>query len=230
MRRSGLGAAAKPRRLGSDHAGLGAVRRRRHVLLAGLGRRNVVPIPSIADALYLSFYPAVYVGLGLLLRARVGRLPAGLWLDGVIGGLAVAALGAAVVFGEVLSATHGAALTVATNLAYPLADLLLLGLLVGIMAVTGFDLRGEWLLIALAFSSSRSPIRSTSSRPRTTPTPPMACSMSPGRRPWRSSRSQRGDVRPASPGRASRAGVFPAAVVGGSWSAWRWSSMTTITV
>ena len=116
------------------------------------GDADVVPFPSFADALYLSFYPAAYVGIWLLLRSQVGRLPAGLWLDGVIGGLAVAALGAALVFGAVLSATHGAALTVATNLAYPLADLLLLGLLVGIMAVTGFNVRGEWLLIAIGFA------------------------------------------------------------------------------
>jgi diguanylate cyclase (GGDEF)-like protein len=115
------------------------------------GDVSVVPVPSLADALYLSFYPAVYVGIGLLLRSQVGRLPAGLWLDGVIGGLAVAALGAALVFGAVLSATHGAVLTVATNLAYPLADLLLLGLIVGIIAVTGFNLRGEWLPIAVGF-------------------------------------------------------------------------------
>jgi diguanylate cyclase (GGDEF)-like protein len=60
-------------------------------------------------------------------------------------------VGAAVAFGAVLSATHGAALTVATNLAYPLADLLLIGILVGIMAVTGVKLRGEWLLIAVGF-------------------------------------------------------------------------------
>jgi two-component system, cell cycle response regulator len=112
------------------------------------GDVSVVPFPSLADALYLGFYPAVYIGIGLLLRAQVGRLPAGLWLDGVIGGLAVAALGAALVFGTVLSATHGAVLTVVTNLAYPLADLLLLGLLVGIIAVTGFNVRGEWLPIA----------------------------------------------------------------------------------
>jgi diguanylate cyclase (GGDEF)-like protein len=115
------------------------------------GDANVVPFPSFADALYLSFYPAVYLGIGLLLRSRVGRLPGGLWLDGMIGALAVAALGAALVFGAVLSATHGAALTVATNLAYPLADLLLLGILVGILAITGWSVRGEWLLIAAGF-------------------------------------------------------------------------------
>lgn len=115
------------------------------------GDANVVPVPSMADAFYLSFYPAVYIGIGLLLRSRVGRLPAGLWLDGVIGGLAVAALGAAFAFGTVLSQTHGAMLTVATNLAYPLADLLLLGILVGIMALTRWSLRGEWPLVALGF-------------------------------------------------------------------------------
>jgi two-component system cell cycle response regulator len=115
------------------------------------GDADVVPFPSLADALYLSFYPAVYVGVGLLLRSRVRRLPAGLWLDGVIGGLAVAALGATLVFGPVLSDTHGAVLTVATNLAYPLADLLLLGILVGIMALTGFSVRGQWPVIAFGF-------------------------------------------------------------------------------
>jgi diguanylate cyclase (GGDEF)-like protein len=115
------------------------------------GDADVVPFPSLADALYLSFYPFVYIGIGLLLRTRVGRLPAGLWLDGVIGGLAVAALGAALVFGPVLSNTHGAPLTVATNLAYPLADLLLLGILVGIMALTGFSARGQWPVIAVGF-------------------------------------------------------------------------------
>ncbi len=115
------------------------------------GDANVVPVPSLADGLYLSFYPAVYIGIGLLLRSRVSRLPGGLWLDGAIGGLAVAALGAALVFGAVLSNTHGAPLTVATNLAYPLADLLLLGILVGIMALTGFSLRGQWPVIAIGF-------------------------------------------------------------------------------
>jgi diguanylate cyclase (GGDEF)-like protein len=115
------------------------------------GDADTVPFPSLADALYLSFYPAVYVGIGLLLRSRVGRLPAGLWLDGVIGGLAVAALGATLVFGAVLSNTHGAVLTVATNLAYPLADLLLLGILVGIMALTGCSVRGQWPVIAIGF-------------------------------------------------------------------------------
>ena len=70
-----------------------------------------------------------------LLRARVDRFRGNLWLDGVIASLAVAALGAAVVFDKVISTTGGSPLVVATNLAYPLADLLLLALAVATFAL-----------------------------------------------------------------------------------------------
>ena len=81
-----------------------------------------VPIPSVADPFYLAFYPVSYVALALLLRRRMQDFRGNLWLDGVIASLAVAALGAAVVFDEVLKSTGGSTLVVATNLAYPLAD------------------------------------------------------------------------------------------------------------
>jgi diguanylate cyclase (GGDEF)-like protein len=113
------------------------------------GDANTVPVPSMADALYLSFYPFVYLGIALLLRSRLGRLPAGLWLDGLVGAMAAAALGAALVFGPVLSNTSGATMTVATNMAYPLADLVLFGIVVGIIAVTGWGVRGEWPALAI---------------------------------------------------------------------------------
>src|SRR5919112_588765 len=61
------------------------------------------PFPSPADAGYLAIYPGSYVALVLLLRARAGRIPPNLWLDGLITSLAVAALGAALVFGVVAS-------------------------------------------------------------------------------------------------------------------------------
>jgi diguanylate cyclase (GGDEF)-like protein len=113
------------------------------------GDANSVPVPSMSDALYLGFYPFVYLGIALLLRSRIGRLPAGLWLDGLIGALAAAAVGAALMFATVLSNTHGAALTVATDLAYPLADVLLFGIVIGVIAVTGWSIRGEWPLLAI---------------------------------------------------------------------------------
>jgi two-component system cell cycle response regulator len=112
-----------------------------------------VPIPSIADPFYLAFYPIGYVALALLLRSRMRVDKGNLWLDGIIGGLAVAALAVAVVFDKVLSSTGGSSLVVATNLAYPLADLLLLALIVGMFALVGWRLDLTWAFVAAGFAA-----------------------------------------------------------------------------
>ena len=106
-----------------------------------------VPFPSLSDALYLSFFPPAYVSFVLLLRARLGDVPRSLWLDGLIGALTVSALGAALVFQPVLDSTEGSPLAVATNLAYPLGDLLLLALVIGFLALTGWRMDRAWLVI-----------------------------------------------------------------------------------
>jgi two-component system cell cycle response regulator len=115
------------------------------------------PFPSYADVGFLAVYPPAYVGIVLMLRARVARLHTSLWLDGVIGGLAVAAVGTAVVFQAVLNMTGGSPAAVATNLAYPLADLTLIALVVWALGVLGWRLGRAWGLIAaglLVFSIS----------------------------------------------------------------------------
>jgi two-component system, cell cycle response regulator len=111
-----------------------------------------VPIPSVSDPFYLAFYPVSYVALALLLRRRMQDFRGNLWLDGVIASLAVAALGAAVVFDEVLSSTGGSALVIATNLAYPLADVLLLALVVATFALTGWRFDATWAFVAVGFA------------------------------------------------------------------------------
>ena len=115
------------------------------------------PFPSWADAGFLAVYPPAYVGLLLLVRSRVGTRRASLWLDGVIGGLAVAAVGSAVVFEAVLKATGGSPAAVATNLAYPLADLTLIAMIIWTLGVSGWRPGRTWGLIAgglLVFSVS----------------------------------------------------------------------------
>jgi two-component system, cell cycle response regulator len=109
------------------------------------------PYPSPSDAGYLAIYPGGYVALVLLLRARAGRVPAALWLDGLISALSVAALGAALVFGVVAS-TEGSFAAVATNLGYPLGDLALLAFVFAVITVTGWRAGRTWLLIALGFA------------------------------------------------------------------------------
>jgi diguanylate cyclase (GGDEF)-like protein len=108
------------------------------------------PFPSIADAFWIAIYPPSYVGLVILLRSRLAEFRASLWLDGVIAGLALAALSAAVVFDTVLEATGGShPAAVATNLAYPLADLVLLALVVATVATSGWRPDRTWALLAL---------------------------------------------------------------------------------
>ena len=53
------------------------------------------PIPSVSDALWLALYPFSYVGIALLAWPRGRRVPAGVWLDGLLAALGVTALGAA---------------------------------------------------------------------------------------------------------------------------------------
>ena len=110
--------------------------------------RPSAPSPSFADLGYLAVYPLAYVALVLLLRARVPRLHPSLWLDGVLGALAVAAAGAAIVFPVVQRTLGGPPAVVATNLAYPLADLTLVGLVVWGLCVLGWRIDREWALIA----------------------------------------------------------------------------------
>ncbi len=117
-----------------------------------LSASETVPVPSVADPFYLAFYPVSYVALALLLSARMRKFQENLWLDGLIAALAVAALGTAVIYDKVLSTTGGPSLVVATNLAYPLADLLLLSLIVAMFALTGWRFDGTWAFVAAGYA------------------------------------------------------------------------------
>ena len=83
-----------------------------------------MPFPSLADASWLAFYLPTLAGIVLLIRARAaGRGETVSLLDAAIGGLAISAAGAALAFGPIVDATGGSYLAIATNLAFPLADL-----------------------------------------------------------------------------------------------------------
>ncbi len=105
------------------------------------------PAPSIADLGYLGFFPFAYAGFILLVRSRVPKLTAAVWLDGITAGLAVGALGAAVVFEIVLKSATGSSAAVATNLAYPLGDMILLALIVGAFSLMSWRPGRAWLIL-----------------------------------------------------------------------------------
>jgi diguanylate cyclase (GGDEF)-like protein len=110
------------------------------------------PYPSPADVGYLLFYPLAYTGLALLVRARTHEINWRLWMDGLIAALGTAALGAAFIFDFVAGKTEGTPVEIATTLAYPLGDILMLAIVVGVVALTGWRPGRTWslLLVGLA--------------------------------------------------------------------------------
>jgi diguanylate cyclase (GGDEF)-like protein len=95
------------------------------------------PFAAVADGFWLSFYVFAFVALVLVIREIADRLPLSLWLDGIVGGLAVAAIASAIV-GPVLKAVHAngnSSAAVLTTEAYPLLDVLLLLVVTALLAV-----------------------------------------------------------------------------------------------
>jgi diguanylate cyclase (GGDEF)-like protein len=107
------------------------------------------PIPSPADFGFLLFPALGLIGVLLLVRARAHDVPKALTADGTIAALAGMALSAAIVVGPALGAAEGKPLAVATALAYPLLDLVLIGVILGALARTGWRVDRTWLPLAL---------------------------------------------------------------------------------
>jgi diguanylate cyclase (GGDEF)-like protein len=105
------------------------------------------PFPSAADPFFIAFYPACYVGVLLLVKSRISEFGRMLWLDGAMAAIAAAAVGASVLFEVVLRDTNGSPAVIATNLAYPLGDILLLSAVIGVFALSGWRPDGTWGLI-----------------------------------------------------------------------------------
>ena len=106
------------------------------------------PTPSLADVFYLGFYPLTYVAVVIFMRGEVRKLAAPSWLDGAVAGIGAAAVCAAFVFSKVVHLTGGDVAATVTNLAYPIADLLLLGLVVGGSTMMSGRRKAPWVLMA----------------------------------------------------------------------------------
>jgi len=87
--------------------------------------------PSVADAFYVGFFLVCFAGLALIIRRGNRSSLIAISLDGLIAGLGMAAVSAAFVVAEVVRVTGGDALSAATQLTYPLGDLLLFAFCVG---------------------------------------------------------------------------------------------------
>jgi diguanylate cyclase (GGDEF)-like protein len=124
------------------------------------------PYPSLCDIGWLAFYPLAASSVLLMVRARARALDWRLWTDGLIAALGTGALGAAFVFEFVADRTTGSTLQQAVTLAYPLGDIFMLSLVVGVIALTRWRPGRTWTLlllgiVALVFADIASSLESS---------------------------------------------------------------------
>jgi diguanylate cyclase len=108
---------------------------------------KVVPYPSIADACFLSFFVLAFIGIALLVRETVPRTSKTIWVDGLIAALGVAALETTLVISPIANLNSGNLITVATNIAYPIGDLVLVSMVVAVFAVRGWRPGRLWWML-----------------------------------------------------------------------------------
>lgn len=106
------------------------------VSLAWVQRQDVVPYPSVADALWIASGLLLMVALVLRVRVAMPRFSTILVLDAIAAALLAGAVAVAMVHDVLVDLAPAAAPSrvVATNLAYPISDVALLVLVVGLFS------------------------------------------------------------------------------------------------
>jgi diguanylate cyclase (GGDEF)-like protein len=95
------------------------------------------PFPSLADVLYLGGYPFIAAGLFLLIRRRLGGGDRGGILDAAILTTAVAILSWTFLMRPVVEDSELDLLSLSISLAYPIVDLILIGVAMGLLTTPG---------------------------------------------------------------------------------------------
>ncbi|RBY85492.1 bifunctional diguanylate cyclase/phosphodiesterase [Blastococcus sp. TF02A-30] len=107
----------------------------------------------VVDVLSLIAYLTLYVTMVGLIRARVARFHPSMWLDGVIGALGATAVGVAFLVGPYLHPADGRDAVPLVQMALPVTDVLLLGLLVAVGSILGVRLDRTLLLVTAAMGA-----------------------------------------------------------------------------
>jgi hypothetical protein len=103
----------------------------------------------LGPTFWLAFYPLAYVAVLFFMRREVGTLTTPGLLDGAVAALGTAAVCSAFAFHGVFGSSS--TLTEATNLAYPIGDLLLLSLVVGCTVMLSGRRTALWVMLIIAF-------------------------------------------------------------------------------
>lgn len=112
----------------------------------------VLFLSPVGDVLWLAAYVPALVALFTLLIRHAGSAGRSVWIDALVGGLGVAGAGATMAFEVALSHNHRTEASTAVQLAIPVGDLALLGLVVAAIMVKGWRTCGVWRWLAPAFA------------------------------------------------------------------------------
>lgn len=111
-----------------------------------------IPVPSVADFLRMCLYPGSFIGLVMVLRPELRLKGHGLWLDGLIAALTVAAFASVLVLHPIIGAA-GSDIQWFWTLVGPVGATLVLALLVGAAASVGWTAARGIVLLALGFAT-----------------------------------------------------------------------------
>ena len=105
------------------------------------------PFPTPADALWLLWYPFTALGIGLLIRSRVGGFELARWIDGVA--LMLLALAAALPLTLADVGHQQGTFATIVDVSYPVLDTLVLGSILGVLGLLAWRLDRFWIVFGV---------------------------------------------------------------------------------
>jgi hypothetical protein len=108
--------------------------------------------PTVSDVFWLAWYPLMATALALLVRERVRTFTLHRWIDGVVVMLLLAAPWVALFLQPVAEESHAGLLAKALAFAYPLGDFVLVGGVLGVCALMGWQPGRMWSLLGVGLA------------------------------------------------------------------------------
>jgi len=108
---------------------------------------------TVSDFFWLAWYPLLVVALVLLVRDRVPKFELHRWIDGVIVMLVVVTPWVALFLEPAASSSKASTVVDAVDFAYPLGDAIVVGAMLGVLALMGWRAGPMWLSLVVGFSA-----------------------------------------------------------------------------
>jgi len=107
------------------------------------------PLPTLADALWLAWYPLTALGIALLIRRSVASFHLHRWMDGLAVMLIVLTPCAALFLQPAAEESGRDAVATAIVVSYPVLDALIIGAVLGVYGLLDWHVTRAWLLLGI---------------------------------------------------------------------------------